>query len=115
MMILPTRPRVSKQPKCEHKLKNQDGIMATMPGRSQAPSLPGDKRPLISDEASAATAGTEPGKVLLLNPHEEQPSLITKPDKLPMKKYRLKPHVKIGHTCSGPGCRLCGIKVAKVF
>ena len=35
-----------------------------MPGRLGAPSLPGDKRPLISDEASAATGGTEPGKVL---------------------------------------------------
>ena len=79
MMILPTRPRVSKQPKCEHKLKNQDGIMATMPGRSQAPSLPGDKRPLISDEASAATGGTEPGKVLRLDRHRAEPSLNPNP------------------------------------
>ena len=35
--------------------------------KAESPSLPGDKRPLISDEASAATAETELRKVL--NPY----------------------------------------------
>ena len=33
----------------------------------ESPSLPGDKRPLISDEASAATGGTGLGKVHLIH------------------------------------------------
>ena len=84
---------------------------------------------------SSATGEAEPGKVLLLNRHGEEPSfqsapwtidhgmvcpiyhMITKADKLPRKKYRLKQHVKIGPTCYKvhPGCRFCGTKVATVF